>query len=429
MHVAIVGNGVAGYTAALTLRELDPDVRITLISGESTYPYSRPALMYVFMGHLRYQDTKPYEDRVWAERRIELRRGWVTRIDTDAKRLEFHEGAALGYDALLLATGSQPNRFGWPGEDLPGVQGLYGLMDLQALHQNVQGARQAAIVGGGLIGVELAEMLHSVGVHVTLLVREAGYWRNVLPAEESELVGRLVRQAGIDLRLSTELDAIHAGPNGRAAAITTTAGERLECQLVGLTAGVRPNTQLCEGTPLEAGRGILVDETLRTSVPDVYAAGDCAELVRGGDAPNLIQQVWYTGRAQGECVARTILGQPTRYTPGLWFNSAKFFDVEYQTYGEVAPDPRPGEVRGWWEHPTRPVGVRLVAQDGAVTGFNALGMRLRHRVCERWIQERRDPGLVLAHLREAVFDPEFARRHEAAIQATLAPQLGVEAVV
>jgi len=453
MHVAIVGNGVAGFTAALELRRLDPDCRITMISGESTYPYSRPALMYVFMGHMRYQETKPFEDRTWAEQRIELRRAWVTKVDTAAKRLELHEGEPLSYDKLLLATGSHSNTFGWPGQDLPGVQGLYGLMDLKALYDNVQGAKQAVIVGGGLIGVELAEMLHAVGVHVTFLVREASYWSNVLPAEESAMVTRLIRAAGIDLRLNTELAEIHAGPNGRVGWVTTKAGERIDCQLVGLTAGVRPNTQLCEGTPIETGRGILVDRHLETSVDGVYAAGDCAEIVTEGERPRpvggeperlrregegaperppeerartLLQQVWYTGKAQGQCVAKSILGQPTEYDPGLWYNSAKFFDLEYQTYGFVHAEPQAGETRGWWEHPDGGLGLRIVAEDGAVTGFNAMGLRLRHRVCERWILERRSPAYVLEHLAEAGFDPEFARRHEPAIAAALAPQLGVE---
>ena len=429
MHVAIVGNGVAGFTAALELRRLDPDCRITMISGESTYPYSRPALMYVFMGHMRYQETKPFEDRIWAEQRIELRRAWVTKVDTAAKRLEFHEGEPLSYDRLLLATGSQFNRFGWPGQDLPGVQGLYGLMDLKALYENVQGAKHAVIVGGGLIGVELAEMLHSVGVHVSFLVREASYWSNVLPAEESAMVTRLIQAAGIDLRLETELAEIHAGPNGRVGWVTTQAGERIDCQLVGLTAGVRPNTQLCEGTPIETGRGILVDRTLKTSVDGVYAAGDCAEIVTEGEGRNLLQQVWYTGKFQGQCVAQSILGQPTEYDPGLWYNSAKFFDLEYQTYGFVHAEPQEGETRGWWEHPDGGLGLRIVARGGAVTGFNAMGLRLRHRVCERWILERRSPAYVLEHLAEAGFDPEFARRYEPEIAAALAPQLGVEAKV
>lgn len=424
MHVVVVGNGIAGVTAALAVRRLQPTWQVTLVSGESTHHYSRPALMYLFMGHMRYQDLKPYPDALWQEQRITLRRAWVTRLDLEGRRLELAEGAPIAWDRLLLATGSRPNLFGWPGQELPGVQGLYDLGDLARLGENVRGATRAVVVGGGLIGIELAEMLHSRGLHVTLLARERSYWDNVLPPEESALVTRLVRAAGFDLRLETELKEVVAGPDGRAAAVVTSRGERLDCSVVGLTAGVRPNVELARGTTLAVGRGLLVDRSLRTNVPDVFAAGDCAELVRPGER-NLVQQVWYTGKQQGECVGRVIAGEACEHEPGIWFNSAKLLDLEYQTYGTVLPSPQPGETRLWWERPDGhgEIGLRLVVRDGAVTGFNALGLRLRHRVCERWIQERASPLHVLAHLEDAHFDPELFRRHEAEIVPTLLAQL------
>ena len=102
MHVAIIGNGVTGVSAAIRIRELQPDWKITMISGESDYHYSRPALMYIFMGHMRYQDTKPYEDSFWNENRIDLLRDWVTEIDTDNKKLNLHQNNPLSFDKLLI---------------------------------------------------------------------------------------------------------------------------------------------------------------------------------------------------------------------------------------------------------------------------------------------------------------------------------------
>src|SRR5262245_53879055 len=188
--------------------------------------------MYVFMGHMRYRDTKPFEDSFWGEQRLELVRAWVTRIDLDRKRLELHGKPPLAWDKLLLATGSKPNRFGWPGQDLAGVQGLYGLQDLKTLHDSCERAKSAVIVGGGLIGVELAEMLHSRGLHVTMLVRESSYWNRVLPAEESAMVGREISSHGVELRLSTQLRSIESDAAGRAAAVLTDQGERIPCQIV-----------------------------------------------------------------------------------------------------------------------------------------------------------------------------------------------------
>ncbi|MBL4848917.1 MAG: FAD-dependent oxidoreductase [Planctomycetes bacterium] len=422
MEIVIIGNGITGISAAQSLRELQPDWKITIVSGESTYHYSRPSLMYVFMGHMRYQETKPFPDHYWAEQRLDLVRGWVTGIDTRAKQVKLKDGRALPYDKLLLATGSISNKFGWPGQDLPGVQGLYSLMDLKALYENVKRAKRAVIVGGGLIGIELGEMLVSRGIQVTFLVREESYWSNVLPAEESAMVTRLIQAHGFDLRLGSELAEIHAGPDGSVGSVTTKSGERIECELVGLTAGVRPNLAVTEGTAIPTGRGILVNDSLETETPDVYAAGDCAEIKTPGEGRNTLQQVWYTGKLQGRCVAHVMAGEAKTYDPGLWYNSAKFLDLEYQTYGFVTPRPSEGETYLWWEEPTGPRGLRLVVQDGAVTGINAMGLRLRHRVCERWILEKASLDFVLDHLAEAAFDPELCRRFEPEIRFALRGQ-------
>ena len=161
LKVVVVGNGITGVTAARRLRTLQPDWHITLVSGESTYHYSRPALMYIFMGHMSYDATKPFEDDFWRDQRLELLRDWVTEIDIDNKQLLFHDKDPLLYDRLLIATGAKSNKFGWPGQDLEGVQGLYNLKDLRKLYKNVEQVEHAVIVGGGLIGIELAEMLKS----------------------------------------------------------------------------------------------------------------------------------------------------------------------------------------------------------------------------------------------------------------------------
>lgn len=409
MHLVVIGNGVAGITAALEVRRREPGWRITVVSKESKYHWSRPALMYVFLGHMSYRETKPFEDSYWDDRRIELLRDRATAVDPEKKTVALARGGSLSYDKLLLATGSEPNRFGWPGQDLDGVQGLYGLQDLHRLSENVRGTERAVIVGGGLIGVELAEMLHSHGIHVTFLVRESSYWNAVLPAEESALVNDVIRRAGIDLRLSTELGEIEDDGQGRAGAVVTNAGERISCRLVGLTAGVRPSVGFLRGGPVPLGRGILVDDYLRSPVADVFAAGDCAEIETKGEAPNRIDQVWYTGKMQGEAVAATICGDPCAYDPGIWFNSAKFFDLEYQVYGQVNRD-LPGERSLYWEHPDRRRAIRIVHVDGAVVGFNVMGIRFRHEVCERWLRERANVDAVVRDLGRAGFDPELSPR-------------------
>ena len=415
MRVAIIGNGVTGVAAALRIRKLQPDWEIVMISGESSFHYSRPALMYIFMGHMSYRDTKPYEDSFWRKNRIDLLRGWVTEIDTAGKKLIMHEKDPVAFDKLLISTGSRSNKFGWPGQDLKGVQGLYSLMDLSLLYENVKGASSAVIVGGGLIGIEFAEMLHSRNIHVTFLVREDSYWTNVLPIEESRMINRVITEQGIDLRLTTELKEIVGDDSGRVRGVMTNKEEFIEAQIVGLTAGVSPNTALAKASGIKTGRGILVDWSFRTDAPDIFAAGDCAEIVTEGEGRNLIQQVWYTGKSQGRVAGEVIAGRQSVYDPGIWYNSAKFFDLEYQTYGTVRNVSAQEESNFYWEHPDRRRSIRIVTREGVVCGITVMGLRYSHRVCERWVAEKRSLDYVLDNLGEANFDPEFSEKCEAEI--------------
>jgi NADPH-dependent 2,4-dienoyl-CoA reductase/sulfur reductase-like enzyme len=410
MRTLIIGNGIAGVSAAHTIRKLEPSAAITLVAGESLEHWSRPALMYVYMGHMRLEDTQPYSKQHWARQRIERRQAWVERVDTSKKRVHLRDGSSLDYDKLLLATGAQANRFGWPGQDLERVQGLVSLQDLARLEALSPSIRRAAIVGGGLIGVELAEMLRSRGKQVLFLVREQNFWNCVLPDEEAKLVNQQIRAAGVDLRLETELVSVE-GSQGEAVAVHDSTGTRTEVQFVGLTAGVSPNTVLAQASGIPCARGILTDPCLQTRCSDVWAAGDCAEIV--DEDGSLVQSVWYTGRAQGEAAGRSICGSEEAYEPGIWFNSAKFFNLEYQVYGEVpsAIQSQPKAPSLYWEHPSGRQSIRIVHREGAVVGFNLMGIRFRQAVCESWIRQGCSLEQVLGELDKANFSPEFSRRN------------------
>lgn len=416
MHIVILGNGIAGITAARHIRKLS-DHKITVVSGESTHFFSRTALMYIYMGHIRYEHTKPYEDWFWSKNRIDLKKEWVTSIGFDQKELNFATGEKLAYDKLILATGSKPNKFGWPGQNLNGVQGLYSLQDLELMETNTKGISRAVVVGGGLIGVEMAEMLHSRGIHVSFLVRERTFWDIVLPEEEAKMVDRHILEHGIDLRLETELSEILDDGTGRVSGVKTQSGEVIECQFVGLTVGVSPNIDFLKNSDLNIEKGIIVNDLLETNLPDVYAIGDCAQIEAPKSGRRPIEAVWYTGRIMGRTVARTISGHPDIYDPGIWFNSAKFFDIEYQTYGTVSPKRSDNELDFYWEHHTGKIGLRLVYDRTSrqLIGVNNLGLRLRHEVVEDWIKNKKSVEFCLEHLMDANFDPEFYRKHEWAI--------------
>jgi NAD(P)H-nitrite reductase large subunit len=425
MHIAILGNGISGITAARFLRKLT-DHQITVISAETDHFFSRTALMYVYMGHMRYEDIKPYEDWFWEKNRIDLKRGYVEQIDFEQKQLHFREGDQLGYDKLILALGSTPNKFGWPGQDLQGVRGLYSYQDLEYMEAHSEGLKRAVIVGGGLIGIEMAEMFHSRHIPVTFLARESAYWNAVLPREESEMVTRHIREHGIDLRLSTELKEIVDDGEGRACAVITGAGERIDCGYVGLTAGVHPSISWLKETALETDKGILVDDYLQTNLPDVYAIGDCAQIRNPKPGRRPIEAVWYTGRMMGETVAHTIGGQAVEYDPGIWFNSAKFMDIEYQVYGDVSGRMPDHYASVYWEHADGRKSIRIVYDQNTeeVVGFNLMGVRYRHEVCEQWLSQKASVEAVLQNLGLANFDPEFYQQFEREVVAQYNQQTG-----
>lgn len=413
-RVVIIGNGIAGVTAARYIRKYS-DYDIQIISAESDHFYSRPALMYIYMGHMKYENTKPYEDFFWEKNRIDLVRDTVTEIDTDNRRLSLLSGRHVLYDVLIIASGSRPNKFGWPGQDLEGVQGLYSLQDLELMEHNTRGVKRGVIVGGGLIGIEVAEMLHSRDIPVTFLVREEKYWNRVLPDEESDMVTRHIFKHHVDLRLGVELQEILADDRGRVRAVKTSAGDEIECEFVALTAGVHPNIDFVESSNVKCGRGVLVNEFFETNIPDVYSIGDCAEIiVDNPDERNRLEQLWYTGRMHGEVVARTITGTRTEYDRGILFNSAKFFDIEYHTYGLVNFN-TPGEKSLYWEHPDGERAIRIVYNDECVIGFNLMGIRYRHGICEDWIRRKLTIEQVLKQLHKANFDPEFYEQFEDAV--------------
>ena len=412
-HIVIIGNGISGITAARHIRKRSDD-RITVISGESDYFFSRTALMYVYMGHMKWDHLKPYEDWFWEKNRIELKKAWVEKIDFNKKKVRFSSGEPLEYDRLVIATGSVFNKFGWEGEDLKGVQGLVTKQDLIELEENTPFTRKAVIIGGGLIGVELAEMLRTRKIEVTFLVREKAFWSSVLPLPEAEMISEHIQSHGVDLQHHKELDKILGDENGRVRAVLTKDGQEIECQLVGLCAGVGPNIEFLKDSELEIDKGVLVNEFLETNIPDVYAIGDCAQQRNAIGERKPVEAVWYTGRIMGETLALTLTGERRAYQPGNWFNSAKFFDVEYQTYGWVWPKPKPNEQHFHWRHASEPKAITIAfnRETNKFFGINTFGIRMRQEVFDTWLNEERTIDHVLKNLKAANFDPEFYESHE-----------------
>lgn len=443
----IIGNGIAGLEAAKKIRLLDPNSNICMISRESKLHWSRPALMYLYMRELRDQDVIPYPESWFAQKRIDLRQGNVVSIDKEAKLVVFDDQSTLTYDALLLAMGSEPRQLAKIDHQLPGVMGLYHLKDLAYLEKISDQVQRALIVGGGLIGVEFAEMLIHRGIEVDLVTQDALFAAHILPQEEAKLVTDHLAEHGVNLYLSDTVDDVlmaetdQVEVNALRKQVLLKSGTSLNPDLIGVAIGVRPATQEILGIDDLVNIGVRVDLQLRSADPYIFAAGDCAERIlvsslqpQSVDSTippqeedrGLLSGTWYEARSMGQTVGKSMVSAvsgiamkeagsvPSIYDPQppAWFNSAKFFDIEHQVYGEVplinSKKSSQEEVESLlWIDEDRSKSLRLVYKNNIITGFCTLGLRLREEHCLQWIRDKKSLDEVLLVLQEIGFDAEF----------------------
>ena len=445
MRIVIIGNGVAGMEAALAVRQREPSWDITLVSEESDHFFSRTALMWVFSGQMSHRDIEPLERDVYERLGFRRVRARATGIDTANREVSLGGGQApVPYDRLLIACGSRPRRGPWPGSDARGVGHFVTMQDLDWYEREVHGgpssgggppradahltasaddspyrfrgvaaerrsqlARRPSVIGGGLIGIEAVEVAVAAGLRPRFFIREEWFWPIALDPREARWVSERMVQHGVEVHLEHEVEGLDVDADGIVVAVRTNQG-RYETDCVVIAIGVEPNTSWLANSPIELDqrRGIVVDEGLATSAPDVFAAGDCAS-VRWFDGSRRPEQLWYTARDQGRIAARRLLGDLAHYDRGTWYNSAKLMDIEYTTAGLVNRDLRGEE--SWFFEETGKVRstTRIVIQGDHVVGFNMLGRRWDHTTLIRWIEERRSLAWVLRHLNDASFDTEF----------------------
>ena len=372
--------------------------------------------MYIFMGHLRLEDTYPYEPSFWSKNKIDLIKNSVSSIDSQNKKVIFESGQELSYSKLLLATGSTSIRLPVPGIDLPGVFSLYSLQDLERIEAWSGTTKKAVILGGGLIGVELAEMMHSRGIDVTVVIREQAFSGHFLPSEDANLISQHIKKQGIKLITEAEVKAIHG--QSKVEGIELSNGESIDCDFLGVTIGVTPRKDLGQSAKLKINRGFLVNDYMATSDADIFAAGDCAELIEPNLGRKSIEPVWYTAKMQGAIAAKSMLAKQEKYEPGVWFNSAKFFDIEYQVYGniQVNPDETTGVLFWQDKESEKSLRVHYNKESLAVIGFQSLGTRHRHEVWENWIANGVSVKEVIKNFSKAEFDPEFHKKYAKDIQ-------------
>ncbi|HEY3668230.1 MAG TPA: FAD-dependent oxidoreductase, partial [Polyangiaceae bacterium] len=314
--IVIVGAGAAGNSAAEKLRREGYAGKVTLIGAEDSLPVDRPNLSKDYLAGTAPEEWIPLRSaEFYREQGIELLlKTRVESIDLSAKTVALSTGTTLGYGALLLATGASAIRPDLPGSTLSHVCTLRSIADSRSIIQKSAGAKRAVLIGAGFIGLEVAASLRARGLEVTVVAPDTIPLGRVLGEALGQAVQRLHEAHGVRFRLGTRPSAIGAQT------VTLEDGSELEADLVVIGIGVRPSTELAEAAGLALDRGVLVDQGLRTSAPDVFAAGDIARFPDAHSGDKIRVEHWVVATRQGETAALNMLGkaQPFDAVPFFW---------------------------------------------------------------------------------------------------------------
>ena len=335
----IVGAGLAGASAAKTLREEGFAGPIRLIGAEAHRPYNRPPLSKDYLSGSADRDSVYVDPKEWyAEHDVELLLDTsVTRIDAARRLIHTDAGDEFAYSKLLLATGASSRRLSIPGADLDGVYYLRTLEDSGNLRSLLAGASmRLVLIGSGWIGMEVAATARTLGHEVTILERGPIPLANALGDELGQMFAELHEQNGVILRRSVSVESV-VGENGRATAVKLENGEVIPADLVLVGIGATPNVQLAESAGLTIDNGVSVDASLRTSDPAIYAAGDIANAYHPVAKLRLRSEHWANALNGGKAAARSMLGHNVSFDDIPFFYTDQFdVGMEYSGFGPLA---------------------------------------------------------------------------------------------
>ena len=403
-HLVIIGSGAAGIAAVEAIRSLDTVCRITMISGEQAGYYSRPGLAYYLTGEIEERFLFPFQQQDFRNLKINYLQAKVAAIRPDQHKLVFTDGRLLAYDSLLIATGAKANQMKVPGVNLEGVVQLDDLEGVRLITKLARKARSAVIVGGGITALELVEGLVARRVKPHYFLRGDRYWGNVLDETESQIVEHRLAEDGVQIHYHTELAEIY-GKNGRVAGVLTTDDRQIKCDMVGIAIGVRPRMSLAVEAGIKTDRGILVDQYLRTSAPDIFAAGDVAQVYDPFSGKSSLDSLWGPARDQGTTAGFNMVGLNKAYLKVVPFNVTRLAGLTTTIIGTVGrgdDKDLPGIARGdsetWRELPdaiAAQVGfdvnrLRILVGDKTLLGAIVMGDQTLSRPIHHLIADQVD---------------------------------------
>jgi len=333
-RLVIVGMGVAGVSAAETIRSVDRSAEIFMVSNDANGFYSRPGLAYFLTGELPEEQLYIYSKEDWHRLNVKQVKAEAIRLLPKEHKLALDHSSPLAYDRLLLATGTTAALLSVPGADLKNVMYLDHLEDTHAILNRVHHTRTAVVVGGGVLALELVEGLAARKVQVHFFLRGDRYWPNLLDDVESHLVEDRLKHKGVRVHPNTEIAEI-LGSRGSVSAVRTTQAETIGCGMVAVAIGARPRIELAQAAGLDVERGILVNETMQTSTPDVFAAGDVGQVYDPLTGKKSLDMLWNPAREQGRAAGLNMAGSAAVYRRAVAVNVLRLGGVMTTIIGAI----------------------------------------------------------------------------------------------
>lgn len=342
----IIGNGVAAVSAVEAIRARDATTPIIMVTDQECAFYSRPSLYYILLGRIEFDDAWGRPADFYRRHGVELRcRTTAARVEAGAHAVHIAGGESLRYSKLLLATGTRGRALPWAEQGRRGIVTLNTLADVVTIRELLSTAKRAVVVGGGLTSIELVESCRRWGVETTFVMWGDRFLDKQLTAEEAELVHQRLRAGGVEIRTREELIAVSAKEGQVTGAALRSTGEEIACDIAACAVGVIPNKELAEEagaeTPsasLRAGaQGIAVDERMQTTLPDVYAAGDVAQVREADGRAAGSEMLWYVASDMGRVAGANMAGGEARYARRVFLNVAEFCGLDFAGVGEIMP--------------------------------------------------------------------------------------------
>ncbi len=410
----ILGSGAAGVAAAETIRSLDPSGALWMVTGDPHGYYSRPGLAYYLTGEAARDQLYPFQNRYWKEIGLRWHVEPVVGIDPQGHRLMLKSGKDLPYDRLLVAAGAKAMMPDTPGIELQGVVKLDTMDDADKIVKLARRGRNAVVVGGGITALELVEGLAARGMRVHYFLRGERFWSGVLDETESHLIEHLLAHDNVQLHFHTNLVEV-LGRGGQVIGVRARKGEedfKLDCALVAVAIGIRPRKELAEKAGLEVGRGVRVNPYLQTSHPDIFAAGDVAEVLDPRSGEYVLDSLWNPAIEMGTAAGSGMAGQMSAYIKEVPFNVTRLAGLVTTIVGQIAAKPDallidhdlPGIMRGdsevWRQHPEAMVAqrlkngsrLRLYLNQGRMVGGVVIGDQLLSRPVHELVRSGVDLG-------------------------------------